>query len=137
MSGFGASYENRVLDHLFGGASYTQVATLWVGLSTANPNEDASGLAEPSGNNYARVAVVNSSNNWSTASGGVKRNLTAITFPTASGSWGLIGWVAIWDSPTSTGVANLVAVSSVASSRNIISGDAPSIGVGSLALTLE
>lgn len=137
MGTFSDSYENKILDHIFGGATYTQVATLWVGLSTADPLDTAAGNAEPSGNNYSRVAVVNSSNNFTVASGGVKRNAAAINFPTASGSWGLIAYMTVWDNATSTGVGAMVGVGSIATSRNIISGDAPSIGVGSLTISLD
>jgi hypothetical protein len=137
MVGFSDNYENKMLDHLFGGATYSQVATLWIGLSTADPLDTAAGLAEPSGSNYSRVAVVNSSNNFNAASGGVKRNVSTIAFPTASGSWGLVGWVTVWDNPTSTGLGAFVGVGSIATARNIISGDAPIIGVGSLTLQLD
>lgn len=137
MAGFGNTYENKLLDHVFGGATYTQVATLWVGLSTADPADDASGLAEPSGNGYARVAVVNSSNNWSAAASGVKRNASSLAFPTATGSWGLVTHQVVWDSPTSTGIANMVGAGALGVSINVTSGMLLVYGVGSLSISLD
>ena len=53
MGGFSDYWENKILDHIFGKGSYTP-PTIYVGLSTADPTDDGSGLAEPSGNGYAR-----------------------------------------------------------------------------------
>jgi hypothetical protein len=82
MGSFADYWENEILDHLFGKGSYTP-PTIYVGLSTADPFDDASGLAEPSGNSYARVAT--SGADWNTASGGTIDNANELTFPQASG----------------------------------------------------
>jgi len=134
---FGNTYENNILDHIFGGPDYTRVATLWVGLSIADPLDDASGLSEPSGNGYARVAVVNSSNNWSAAAAGVKRNATAIAFPTATGSWGNVTHAALWAAATSTGVGALVGKGALGTAKNVTNGDTPQFGIGSLSFSLD
>jgi hypothetical protein len=49
--------ENKLLDHAFRNTSYTPPSAVYVALSTADPGEDGSTIAEPSGNNYARVAA--------------------------------------------------------------------------------
>jgi hypothetical protein len=72
MGSFSNYLENELLDHVFGAAAYSAPATLYVGLSTADPTDDDSGLAEPSGNGYARVAVTNNATNFPAASGGAK-----------------------------------------------------------------
>ena len=59
--------ENKILDHLVGKTSFT-MPTVWVGLSTANPGETASGLAEPVGGDYARVETAGS--DWAAAANG-------------------------------------------------------------------
>lgn len=137
MAGWGNTYENKVLDHFFGGAAYTQVATLWVGLSTADPGDDASTLAEPSGGAYARVPLVNSSNVWGAAASGVKRNVSSIAFPAATGSWGSVSHHVLWDSPTSTGVANMVAAGALGVAINVTSGMLLVYGVGSLSVSAD
>jgi len=129
--------ENQFLDAAMGSTAFLGVNTLWVGLSTADPGEDASGLAEPSGNGYARVAMVNSSNAWSAAASGVKRNAIAVTFPTATGSWGSVSHFAIWTNATSNGLNVLFGSGPLGASRNVISGDVPTMGVGSLSVTIN
>lgn len=134
---FSDDLENKVLDHIFGGGDYTRVATVYFGLSTADPGEAAAGLAEPSGNAYARVAVVNSTNNFSAAASGVKQNAAAVAFPEASGSWGLVSHVALWTDPTSTGAGAFMGSGALGTNKNIISGDTPQFPVNSFQVTLD
>ena len=44
MGGFADYWEGEILDHIFGKGSYTP-PTIYVGLSTVDPLDDASGLA--------------------------------------------------------------------------------------------
>lgn len=97
MGGFSDYWENKILDHVFGNDTYTP-PTIYVALSTAEPLDDASGVAEPSGNGYARVETCAS--DWSSSSGGSVSNAMSITFPTASGSWGTITHFALFDCAT-------------------------------------
>ena len=46
MGSFSNYWENKILNHIFGKSSYTPPA-IYVGLSTADPLDNASGLAEP------------------------------------------------------------------------------------------
>lgn len=75
MGSFANYWENEILDHIFGKGSYTPPA-IYVGLSTAEPLDDASGLAEPSGNGYARVQT--SASDWNAASGGSLDNAVSV-----------------------------------------------------------
>ena len=93
MGGFSDYWENKILDHIFGKGSHTP-PTIYVGLSTADPTDDGSGLAEPSGNGYARVQT--SASNWNTASNGSLDNAGDITFAQATGSWGMITHFALF-----------------------------------------
>jgi hypothetical protein len=92
--------ENKLLDHVFGGGNYTRPATLYIGLSTSDPGETGSTAGEPSGNGYARVAVVNNATNFPAASGGAKTNGTPIEFPEATGAWGTVTHFFIADNST-------------------------------------
>jgi hypothetical protein len=47
-------YEKKFLDHVFN-VAFTAPSTLYIFLSTADPLDDASAVAEPSGFNYARA----------------------------------------------------------------------------------
>jgi len=81
---------NEVLDHIFGAGNrdYTAPAVISVGLSTADPTEDGSGIAEPSGNNYSRATTAHT--DWTTASSKAISNANQVDFATPSGAWGTI-----------------------------------------------
>ena len=85
MGSFADYWENEILDHLFGKGSYTP-PTIYVGLSTADPTDNASGLAEPSGNSYARAAT--SGADWNVSSGGTLDNANDIKASSHSGVHG-------------------------------------------------
>lgn len=129
--------ENAILDHVLGGGDYTRETTVYVGLSTAVVSDNANGLAEPVGNGYLRVAVVNSSNNWSAAAAGIKQNATAFTFPEATGSWGTVTHFQVWNNGSLTAAANLVAAGSLAVSKAVTAGDTPRFPINSLSVTQD
>jgi hypothetical protein len=133
MGSFSNALEDDLLDHIFGVATYTTEASVQVALSTADPTEDGSGIAEPSGNNYARVTVTNSGTNWETASGGATSNKTAITFNTASGSWGTITHFAIFDAAGTT----MMMYGSLSTSKAVGTGDTPKFNANDLDVSLD
>ena len=127
---FADFWEDEVLDHLFGKGSYSP-PTIWVGLSTADPLDDESGLAEPSGNNYARVET--SGSDWDAASGGATANAAAITFPAASGSWGTISHFALFDASSG---GNMLAHGALDSSEAVTTDQIPRFSAGEIDVTL-
>jgi hypothetical protein len=131
MGSFADYWENEILDHLFGKGSYTP-PTIYVGLSTAEPVDDTSGLAEPSGNSYARVSTAGT--DWNTASGGTIDNANDITFPEASGSWGTLTHFALFDAASG---GNMLAHGSLSVSKSISSGDTAKFGAGDLDVSLD
>ena len=131
MGSFADYWENEILDHLFGKGSYTP-PTIYVGLSTADPMDDASGLAEPSGNSYARVATAGA--DWNVASGGAIANANDITFPEATGSWGTMTHFALFDAASA---GNMLAHGALNVSKSISSGDTAKFASGDLDVTLD
>lgn len=128
-----STYEaNRVANARYGGGTYTKADPVYIGLSTANPGVSGSGLAEPSGNNYSRVAVTNDATNFPNASGGAKSNAAVITFPTPSGDWGVCTHVAVFDASSG---GNMLDFNALASPKTIESGDPVSIPIGDLDIT--
>jgi hypothetical protein len=103
-------------------------------VSTADPLDDGSGIAEPAGGSYARVAVTNNATNWPAASGGAKSNGTAIAFPQATASWGVI--THFFCSDLATG-GNMLGHGSLTASKTIDSGDTLSFPIGDLDITLD
>lgn len=108
--------ENKILNHVFGIEAYAQPDALYVALSTSNPLDDGSGVSEPSGNNYARI----NHNDWATATSGSTSNVGVVTFPTASGTWGTVTYVCIFDALTG---GNLIASGALTASRAVTVGD--------------
>lgn len=127
--GFTTHLANALLDHLFGGTAYTQ-PTIYAGLSTADPGDDGSGLSEPSGGGYARVAVPD----WDGATSGSSSNTNAINFPDATGSWGTISHTFLSDAATG---GNVLTYGSIASATAVNNGDTMYFGDGSFTITLD
>jgi hypothetical protein len=123
--------ENKVLDHILGKTAYT-MPTVYVGLSTADPLDDASGLAEPSGGGYARVATTGAT--WNAATAGSASNAVAITFPQATGSWGTVTHFALFDAASA---GNMLASGALTTSKAVGSGDTVKFDVGQLSATLD
>lgn len=96
-----SAMSNYLEDALIGvlrGTSITAPANFYVALFTT-ATDDASGGTEVSGNNYARVAISAASGSWAASSGGngVTSNVSAVTFPTSTGSWGTVTHWALYD----------------------------------------
>lgn len=124
--------EKKLLDYLFSKASYTQ-PTIYVGLSTADPGEDASTLAEPSGSGYARVATVAGDWNAATLGVGTLTNANSITFPTATGSWGTVTYVCLFDAASGT---NLLGSGALTSGTSVSSGEIATFAAGAITVSL-
>jgi hypothetical protein len=128
MAEFSNYLENKILDHVLRNTSYTSPTTVYVGLYTNNPAEDNSGT-EVSGGSYARQSL-----SVTTASGGVVTNSADVSFPQATGSWGTISHLAIFDAVTS---GNMLMYTALASSKVIETGDIIKISTGSLTASLD
>jgi hypothetical protein len=92
---------NKVLDYLFGSIAFSNLSTMYMGLSTTQIQPDGTGATEPSTSTaYARIPIVNNKTNWRTASAASLSNSTAITFPESTASWGTITHVFLAASAT-------------------------------------
>ena len=131
MSGLTDYWENEILDHLFGNGSYTP-PTIYVGLSTGDPLDDTSGLAEPSGNGYARVQTASS--DWNAASGGSVDNVNDISFAQATGSWGTITHFALFDAADG---GNMLAHGALSQSKAIGSSETARFEAGALDISMD
>lgn len=131
MGSFSDYWENEILDHLFGKGTYSP-PTIHVALSSANPGESGSGLSEPGGNGYARVAT--SAGDWSAADGGLLDNADAIEFGTAAGDWGTMTHFALFDAATG---GNMLAYGTLNQSKTVNGGDTVRFAAGDLEVTLD
>ena len=127
MSAFSNYLENKILLHVLSNTAYTSPTTVYLGLHTADPTDAGTGT-EVSGGSYARQSFA------STISGNAASNTSAIEFPTATASWGTIGWVGVWDNSTG---GNLLFHGALTASKTIASGDVFRVPAGDLDITLD
>lgn len=122
--------ENLVLNWLLTTGSATRPTTWYVGLFTTDPTDAGTGT-EVSGNNYSRTAVT-----FNAATGTNPTyvdNSATITFPTASGSWGTVGWIGVYDNSTG---GNLLIHGQLTASKSVGSGDTFQILANNLIINL-
>jgi hypothetical protein len=100
-----------------------------VALSKTQPNNNGTGVTEPSGAGYARVDIPAAS--WGAAATRQKTNSVAVTFAQPTGDWGVVGWFCLYDHGTST----FRAWGALSSQVNITAAsDPPVFGVGALVI---
>jgi hypothetical protein len=102
MAGLTDYLEDKIINHVFGSTTFTKPTNYYVGLLTATPSDSAAGT-EVSGGSYVRMVCA-----FTITGSGIAeaKNTSAITFPTATADWGVIGWIGIYDALSS---GNLVA----------------------------
>ena len=120
--------EDALINVTLRATAYTAPATVYVSLWTSDPTDAGSGT-EVSGGSYARTAVT-----FAAPSNGVTTNDADVTFPTATASWGVVGWIGINDAASS---GNLLYHSPLDTSKTIDSGDIFKISTGNLSVTLS
>lgn len=127
MSEFSNYLENALINAVLRNTTYTSPATVYVSLWTSDPTDAGSGT-EVSGGSYARTSVT-----FGAPSNGVTSNSADVTFPQATASWGVVGWIGLNDASTS---GNLLFHTPLDTSKTIDSGDIFKIASGSLTVTL-
>lgn len=137
-------FENKILDDLFRGTSYSKPATYYVGLMSSACSDTGAGTEFSSGS-YARVAVTKgdaafkgthgSATGASSGTSGTISNAAAITFPAPTGNWGTATYWGIWDASTS---GNLLVCSALTTPKTINNGDAaPSFATDALTIQVD
>lgn len=119
--------ENALINATLRNTSYTSPTTVYVALFTSDPTDAGSGT-EVSGGSYARQSA-----SFAAPSNGASATNADITFPTATGTWGTIGWIGIYDNVTG---GNLLYHTALDSSKTIETGDILKIASGNLTVTL-
>ena len=124
---FSNTYETNVLTWTFTSSAVTRPTAWYVGLFTTAPGE-AGGGTEVSGNGYVREAVT------FTVSGDLATNSAAVEFDVATGSWGTITHVAVFDALSG---GNQIAYATLTVSKTIATGDVLRVPAGDLDITLN
>jgi hypothetical protein len=120
--------ENKLLDHVLRGTSYSSPTTVFVGLYTSDPGDDNSGT-ECTGAAYARQQL-----SVTTATAGIVTSSADVIFPQATGSWGTISHIGLLDAVTA---GNLLMHTPLTTSKTIDTGDIFKIASGSLTAELD
>jgi len=140
MAGFSDYVEGQLITHIFRTGSFTKPTTLAIALvtSAATDSDDGSTISEvANSNNYARQTLNPLDANWSAPSvgDGNTHNLSAITFPQASGSWGTIVGVVILDNAT-YGAGNILFHGTLTDNKTINNGDTFTFAISDLNIVL-
>lgn len=119
--------ENALINATLRATTFTSPATVYVSLHTADPTDAGTGT-EVSGGSYARKSAT-----FASPSNGVSSTSADVTFDQATGSWGTITHIGIWDALTT---GNLLYHTPLDASKTIATGDIFKIASGSLTVTL-
>jgi hypothetical protein len=119
--------ENALINGTLRATTFTAPATVYISLHTADPTDAGSGT-EVSGGSYIRQSAT-----FAAPSNGASASNADITFPQATGNWGTIGWIGIWDAQTT---GNMLYHTALDASKAIDTGDIFKIASGSLTVTL-
>lgn len=136
--------ENKLIDQLFRGQTYSFPSTLYVGLHTGSSGD--AGATEVTGGSYVRSEVTCSLLNWagtqganttvaSSGTSGTTSNNNAINFVDPTGDWGTITHFGIYDAVIG---GNLLVWGAMTTPRVVANGDsAPTFPVGQLQIQLD
>jgi len=121
--------EVALLNATLNGVAFTAVNDPYVSLHTADPTDAGTGT-EVSGGSYARTTA-----SFATASGtsGLVATDADVTFPTATATWGVVGWIGLWDAASG---GNMLYHTALDTSKTIDSGDIFKITTGNLTVEL-
>lgn len=121
-----------MLDHILGTAAYTVPTNIYAGLSTGSIADDSTGatIDEPTDLSYARKLH----NSWTTGSAGSSHNFGALTFATATGSWGTIEDTFLADALTA---GNVLFHGDLGASQAITVNDILEFASGSFAISID
>jgi len=107
--------EDALLNHVLRNTTYTSPTTIYVGLFTTMPSDDGTGGVEVSGGSYARQSVV-----FAAPSSGVVANNALVSFPTATGAWGTVLGMGLFDALSG---GNLLYFGTLTASKTVGIGD--------------
>lgn len=118
--------ENLALNWLLTDGAATRPTAWYLGLFTTDPTDAGSGT-EVSGSGYTRKSIAFS------VTDDTAENSSTVTFDAATGNWGTITHVGIFDNSSG---GNLLFHGAVTTSKTIESGDTFQVSSGNLTITL-
>lgn len=137
--------ENKLVDFLFRGVSYSPPSTLYFALCSSTPTDASTGstISEMSGGNYSRQSLASDTTNWTSTQGdnsGTSSGTGGTTNNSVSIAWNSVTWtgtvsaIAVCDASTG---GDVLFYSALNSSKTLASGDSISVAVSGLSIQLD
>jgi hypothetical protein len=137
--------ENKLIDFLLRGQSFTAPTTVYFALCTSTPTDASTGstISEVSGGNYSRQSLTCNATNFLSTQGNTSTPSSGTNGTTSNNS--TIAWSSVTWTATITAVAicdassggNLLWYAALGSSKTINSSDSVSFAVGDLTLQID
>lgn len=108
--------KNKVQDYLFSGITFVTPTTYYIALSKTLPLADGTGVTEPTGGGYSRIAVSKGTTSFTTSVNGIVKNKITLLSTDATTAWGSIPYYGVYDSATG---GNLLYGGTLAIVRNV------------------
>ncbi len=132
LSNYGERLALDITTNAVGGNTPTN--TRFVALYTAAPDETADSGTEVSGNAYVRRAITFAPSTTDNGTGVTSAsNIAEVLFPTATGDWGSVVAMAIFDASTG---GNMIWYGNLQASRVVNNGDTFRFVIGGIVLTM-
>lgn len=109
-------WRNKIQDYLFTGVSFTPPVTYYIALSKTEPQVDGTGITEPVGGGYSRIAITRNTSSFTSSVAGVVKNKITLLSPESTDAWGVLPYYAVFDSSSG---GNPLWGGALANSRNI------------------
>ena len=145
MASMSSYLENKLIDFLLRGQSFTAPSTLFFALCTSTPTDASTGsdISEVSGGNYSRQSLNCSATNFLSTQGNTSTPSSGANGTTSNNA--IVSWNSVTWSGTITSIAicdassggNVLWYSALNSSKTISSGDSVSIAVGDLSIQID
>lgn len=120
--------ELKILEHTLGITAYTQPTTVYLALFTTDPTDAGTGT-EVSGGGYVRQSI-----SWNTPASGAVTNSADVTFPQATGNYGTVTHIGIYDASSA---GNLLYHGALSASKSVETNDTFLVEAGDLSISLD
>ena len=120
--------ELKILEHTLGITAYTQPTTVYLALFTTDPTDAGTGT-EVSGGGYVRQSIA-----WNTPASGAVTNSADVTFPQATGNYGTVTHIGIYDASSA---GNLLYHGALSASKSVETNDTFLVEAGDLSISLD
>jgi hypothetical protein len=121
--------EAKVLNHILKVSSYSPPATVYLGLSTADPGPTGASWADPSYTGYDRHAIT-----FGAASARAITQNAQTAFDLCTAGSATVGWWGIWDNSSG---GNLLAYGALSVAKGIVVGNTPSVASGQVSVSFQ